>query len=303
MPPVVSISVVNYNYARILPAAIDSALSQTWPHVEVVVVDDGSTDASRDVIAGYGERVRAIYKANGGQGSAFNAGFAHCSGELVVFLDADDVLEPGTAAAAASELSAHRDLSKVQFMMRVIDGEGTDLGITIPPRPGHQRSGDLLHHVLRFRAYPWPPSSGNVYATRALRRLLPLPAEHYPTYCDAYLAELTPLLGPIRSLGVVGAKYRFHGANDFLSVDVGPEWLRRKIALIELGHEKVRRLASELGIDGVPDRATDLWDAPFIGYRLASLRLDPAINIAAGRTLPGGLIDTIRGLLDLERPR
>ncbi len=282
MPPLVSICVVNYNYARFLPAAIDSALGQTWPHVEVVVVDDGSTDASREVIAGYGDRVLAIYKANGGQGSAFNAGFARCRGELVVFLDADDVLEPGMAAAAAGELSAHRDLSKVQFMMRVIDAEGIDLGITIPRRPTHQPSGDLLRHILRFRAYPWPPSSGNVYAARALRRLLPLPAEHYPTYCDAYLAELTPLLGPIRSLGVVGACYRFHGANDFLSIDVGPEWLRRKVALIELGHENVRRLARELGIGGVPERATDIWDAPFIGYRLASLRLDPANHPIAG---------------------
>ena len=282
MPPLVSICVVNHNYARFLAAAIDSALAQTGPDVEVVVVDDGSTDASDEVIAGYGSRVVAVHKPNGGQGSAFNAGFAACSGELIAFLDADDVLEPGMAAAAANELSVCPDLSKVQFMMRLIDGEGTDLGVTIPPRPGYQRSGDLRRHVLRFRTYPWPSNSANVYAARALRRVLPLPAEHYRTYCDAYLAKLMPLLGPICSPRFVAANYRLHGANDFLSVDVGPEWLRRKIALIELGHDHVRRLALELGIDGVPERATDLWDTAFLGYRLASLRLDPARHPIAG---------------------
>lgn len=282
MSPLVSICIVNHNYARFLAAAIDSALGQTWPHVEVVVVDDGSTDASAEVIARYGGRVVAIHKPNGGQGSAFNAGFAACSGDLVAFLDADDMLEPGMAEAAAAELCRCPDLSKVQFMMRLIDGDGTDLGITIPPRPAYQRSGDLCRHVLRFRTYPWPPNSGNVYASRALRRVLPLPAEHYRTYCDAYLAELMPLLGPIRSLGVVAADYRLHGTNDFLSIDVGAEWLHHKIALIELGHEHVRRLASELGIDGVPARATDVSDAAFLGYRLASLRLAPAQHPVPG---------------------
>jgi glycosyltransferase involved in cell wall biosynthesis len=282
MPPLVSICVVNHNYARFLPAAIDSALGQTWPDVEVVVVDDGSTDGSDEVIAGYGRRVVAVRKANGGQGSAFNAGFAACSGDLVAFLDADDVLEPGMAAAAAGELSACPDLSKVQFMMRLVDADGEDLGVAVPPRPGRQPSGDLRRHVLRFRAYPWPPNSANVYAARALRRVLPLPADDYPTYCDAYLAELMPLLGPIRSLDVVGAQYRLHGANGFLCTDVTPEWLRQKMALIELGHRHVRRLAAEVGIDGVPERATDLWDAAFLGYRLASVRLDPAHHPFAG---------------------
>lgn len=282
MPPLVSICVVNHNYARFLPAAIDSALGQAWPAVEVVVVNDGSTDASDEVIAGYGGRVVVVHQPNGGQGSAFNAGFAACSGDLVAFLDADDVLEPGMAAAAAAELSACPDLSKVQFMMRLIDRDARDLGVTIPPRPGYQRSGDLRRPVLRFRTYPWPPSSANVYAARALRRVLPLPAEHYRTYCDAYLAELMPLLGPIRSVGVVAARYRLHGANDFLSIDVGPEWLRRKMALIELGHQHVRSLASELGVDGVPLRSTDVRDAAFLGYRLASLRLDPARHPVSG---------------------
>ena len=86
----VTILINNYNYARFLPAAIDSALSQTYHPLEVVVVDDGSTDESLDIIRDYGDRVRPVFKSNGGQASAFNAGFAASRGEVICLLDADD---------------------------------------------------------------------------------------------------------------------------------------------------------------------------------------------------------------------
>src|SRR4051812_16040279 len=92
--PWASIIINNYNYGHFLRDAIDSALAQTYPCTEVIVVDDGSTDDSREVIAGYGQRVTAVFKENGGQASAFNAGFAASRGEVVVFLDADDTLLP-----------------------------------------------------------------------------------------------------------------------------------------------------------------------------------------------------------------
>src|SRR3954451_20463787 len=92
--PLVSIVIDNYNYARFLPEAIESALAQTYPDTEVIVVDDGSTDDSREIIASYGSRVRPVLKTNGGQASAFNAGFAASRGDVVLFLDSDDTLFP-----------------------------------------------------------------------------------------------------------------------------------------------------------------------------------------------------------------
>ena len=87
-----SIIVSSYNYGRFLRVAIDSALNQTYPETEVIVVDDGSRDESPQIIAEYGGRITPLIKANGGQGSVFNEGFKLSRGDVIVFLDSDDML-------------------------------------------------------------------------------------------------------------------------------------------------------------------------------------------------------------------
>jgi glycosyltransferase involved in cell wall biosynthesis len=98
VPPLVSILINNYNYGRFLEAAIASALNQTYAHIEVIVVDDGSTDHSPELIAGYGDRIIPILKTNGGQSSAMNAGLAASQGDIICFLDADDLFLPEKVA-------------------------------------------------------------------------------------------------------------------------------------------------------------------------------------------------------------
>src|SRR5215813_5615142 len=90
-----SVLINNYNYGRFLAECIESVLSQDFADWEIIVVDDGSTDESADVLAGYGDRIISIMKANGGQASCFNAGFAAASGDIIVLLDADDMFLPG----------------------------------------------------------------------------------------------------------------------------------------------------------------------------------------------------------------
>jgi len=91
--PLVSIVISSYNYGQYLPEAIESALGQTHGSVEVVVVDDGSHDDSVEVAGRY--PVRVIVQPNQGVSSARNRGAAECSGQYIMFLDADDVLEAG----------------------------------------------------------------------------------------------------------------------------------------------------------------------------------------------------------------
>lgn len=127
----VSIIVNNYNYGRFLKEAVDSALNQTYPSTEVIVVDDGSTDNSRDIIAAYGNQILPVLKENGGQASAFNAGFRVSHGEVVLFLDSDDALIP-TAVENAANLLLDPDVVKVHWPMWAIDGHGSKTGMVVP---------------------------------------------------------------------------------------------------------------------------------------------------------------------------
>jgi glycosyltransferase involved in cell wall biosynthesis len=108
--PFVSILINNYNYGKYLDEAITSALEQTYGVFEVIVVDDGSTDGSRGIIGSYGSRVRMIAKENGGQASAFNAGFAASSGEIVCFLDADDAFVPHKLSHVVQRFIDHPEI-------------------------------------------------------------------------------------------------------------------------------------------------------------------------------------------------
>src|SRR5579871_1139663 len=139
--PLVSIIIDNYNYGRFVQDALDSALGQTYPHKEVIVVDDGSTDDSRAVIRRYAGRVRTLFKKNGGQSSAFNAGLRLSRGEVICFLDADDTLHPRTLEQAVDLLWDPR-VVKVHWPLSEIDASGRQTGYRQPS--GRLAKGDLL---------------------------------------------------------------------------------------------------------------------------------------------------------------
>src|SRR5262245_39908172 len=103
--PNVSVVIPSYNSAAYLPAAIDSVLAQTARDLEVIVVDDGSTDDTPDVVARYGPPVRGIRQANAGVAAARNRGIAEARGRYIAFLDADDTWEPVKLERQLGELS------------------------------------------------------------------------------------------------------------------------------------------------------------------------------------------------------
>jgi glycosyltransferase involved in cell wall biosynthesis len=90
----VSLVIATFNHGRLLPEALDSAIGQTLEGVEIVVVDDGSTDDTPAVLARYGDRIRVVHQSNRGLAAARNTGLAAARGAYVSFLDADDVLMP-----------------------------------------------------------------------------------------------------------------------------------------------------------------------------------------------------------------
>jgi len=273
--PTISVCITNHNYAAYLPSSIESVLAQTYPSVELVVVDDGSTDGSRQVLEQYEDRVGLILQEQAGQAAAGWAAFQAATGDVVVFLDADDVLHPGVCAEIAEAFGAEPDLAMVQWRLGTMDAAGRPLSRVIPPRPGLMPSGDLSCHILRIRNWNYQVASGTAYAAWAARRVLPaeLPEGEYHAL-DQWLNELMPLLGPVRSLDVIGASRRLHSAS-FSETERAPaEWPRRMIRLMRNSHERVRALATELGRD-CPEDVRDFRDPAFLGWRLWSLTVEP----------------------------
>ncbi len=94
MSPTVSVVIPNYNNGPLLADAINSVLNQSFRDVDVWIVDDGSTDDSKQVIERYGQQIHAIFQPNSGPAAARNAGILAAKGEFIQFLDADDILLP-----------------------------------------------------------------------------------------------------------------------------------------------------------------------------------------------------------------
>lgn len=127
-PPVVSVVIPTYNRADLLPSALDSVLAQTHPHLEVLVVDDGSTDDTLRVLEGYGERIAVVRQDNAGPSAARNHGIRKTTGAFVAFLDSDDVWLPDKLARQLEVFAAHPDTGMVGGGCRYMDAEGNDLG-------------------------------------------------------------------------------------------------------------------------------------------------------------------------------
>jgi glycosyltransferase involved in cell wall biosynthesis len=282
MDPLVSIVIDNHNYERFVAAAIESALAQTYPRVEVLVVDDGSTDGSWGIISRYGDRLKAIRKANGGQASAVNVGYEACSGDIVIFLDSDDFLRPEAAASVVSAWAA--DCVKVQYRLSIVDADGKRTG-ALPAVNIPLPSGDLVPMIARAGGYIWPVTSGNAFNRSVLERLMPVPEQDFGTIADGYLNPLAPFYGPVISLQEELAAYRMHGSNRW-HAQTGPEQLRRHIDYDLLAQRYTLETAARVGRKIPADLAIRDWE--HVLHRLSYLRLDPA-----GHPIPS---DTRRGL-------
>lgn len=215
----------NYNYGRFLGAAIESALAQEWDDLEVVVVDDGSTDDSLDVLARYAGRIVTIRQVNGGQGEAFNAGVCAASGDVVCLLDADDMARPRRAAAVAEAFGSHLDAG---WCFHPLEYVGADREPPIVEAGFFDERGTVKRGAPP-RAFA-PATSGLAFRSVLLDEVLPMPPLRITA--DNYLKIVAMAVSP----GVVLAEplgvLRLHGDN----------------AYSMLGAVDERRLLSELAV-------------------------------------------------------
>jgi len=212
-PATLSVIITSHDYERYLGDAITSALSRQDGRTEVIVVDDGSTDGSREVISSFGSRVEAIFQANAGQAAAQNAGLRRSSGEAVMFLDADDLLLPGAATNVLAALSEPA-VAKVHWSMPIVDASGTRTGEIQDPvlAEGDLRRCFFEDGPLSDGTMPSPPASGNAYPRWFLDEVAPIPQDVYFRAPDEYLFGLAPAFGPIVRIEPQSL-YRVHGQN------------------------------------------------------------------------------------------
>lgn len=281
--PKISVVIPCFNYARYVGQAIESALAQAHPESEVVVVNDGSTDGSLAVIERYASQVVVIDQVNQGSIAAYNRGFSESSGDVVIFLDADDLLEPGALAAVAAAWTPA--CAKLQYDLKIIDAEGRDTGRRFCNFASGYGTAEARSAFLRTGTYRWPVTTGNAYSRWFLEPMFPLRIEHGP---DGHLNTVAPVYGDVKVLPQVLGAYRVHGANMWSSDGSDHSRLpfrihtrQREVAFMQL-HAQQRGVFLPAG--NVLDR-----ELPFLNYRLMALKLGLAYT-GQEHDSPGSLV-------------
>jgi glycosyltransferase involved in cell wall biosynthesis len=227
----VTIIINNFNYGRYLKQAIDSALAQDYPNLEIVVVDDGSTDESRLVIASYASKITPVLKPNGGQASALNAGFAVSQGDIVCLLDSDDWFIPGKVRALAEAFATCGEAGWVFHPLQRIFPDGSIESKSM----AKTQFIDECEHATRYgKLYTTaPPTSGLSFKRKLLERLLPMPEEIRIT-SDDYLKLAAMSLSPGVYLNTDLAVQRIHDSNAYtLRADRLPVQARIQLLIAE----------------------------------------------------------------------
>lgn len=206
--PLVSVIIDNYNYGCFLPQAIESVLSQSYRNFELIIVDDGSTDNSREVIESYGEDLVAIFQENAGQGEAFNAGIARSKGEIICFLDADDYFYKDKLAKVVAGFLEHPEWVQISHGRTIVNREGLPIsgGFTT------LNQGDVRNLLLQWGRYAMGITSGLAYRRAALQQVLPIPTKRTEA-ADTFLTVAIPFYGEVGCINEPLMFYRAHGRN------------------------------------------------------------------------------------------
>jgi len=269
----ISVVIPTYNYGRFVHEAIDSVLAQTCAPLEIIVVDDGSTDGTEQIVRAYGDRVRYIRQENAGVGAARNNGIANARGEYVAFLDSDDVWLPEKLAKQLARFDADPDLGLVYVGAERFDESGT-LSVALDGMEGW-----IASELLRLERSVISSGSGTLLPKRVAEEVGGFDPDLQPSedwdFC--YRVALRHRIGFVPEVLV---RYRQHGSG--LHLDV-PRMERAMMLALEKVFEsrdpavqsqrrrtygRMHRVLAGCYFHGGAVR-------PFLQHLLASLRYDP----------------------------
>jgi len=206
----VSVIIPAYNYGRYIAEAIDSALAQTLPPLEVIVVDDGSTDTTAEVLAAYGDRIVVIRQPNQGVAAARNRGISVARGDTIAFLDADDIWKPRKLELQMARFNANPSLGLVHCGLESFDESGT-----IETRV-ETTKGPAARALLRFEPGINPAASTIVVPKRVVDEIggfdIRLPPSEDWDFCYRVATRY-----PIEHVAEALVRYRLHGSGIHLN--------------------------------------------------------------------------------------
>jgi glycosyltransferase involved in cell wall biosynthesis len=207
----ISVVIPTYNYGRFVREAIDSVLAQTRAPLEIIVVDDGSTDGTEQIVRAFGDRVRYLWQQNAGVGAARNTGIAHARGEYIAFIDSDDIWLPEKLAKQLARFDADPALGLVYSGAERFDGSGT-LSVALDGIEGW-----IAPELLRLERSVISSGSGMMLPKRVVEEVGGFDADLQPSedwdFC--YRVALRHRIGFVPEVLV---RYRQHGGGLHLDV-------------------------------------------------------------------------------------
>jgi glycosyltransferase involved in cell wall biosynthesis len=228
----VTVLVDTYNHERFIEEALASVVEQDFPaaEMEVLVVDDGSTDRTPEIVKKFEPRVRLIRKANGGQASAFNAGIAEARGEILAFLDGDDWWARNKLARVTEAMAAEPALGIVGHGIVVVQMDGRQQSETL--REGFRFRANTREGARLFRLRKSQLGTSRMAIRRDLLERIGSVPETLRIEADEYLFTLAAAMAEAQILPEALTFYRLHEGNSYQFSQRDAEKARRKQAAV-----------------------------------------------------------------------
>lgn len=247
--PRITAIVDTYNHERFIEQAIVSVLEQDFPRSEmqILVVDDGSTDRTPEILRKFESQVCLLHKANGGQASAFNVGISEARGDFIAFLDGDDWWAPNKLTRVLETFAKERELGFVGHGNVFVYSDGSQQEHAL--RESVRFQANTLEGAALFRTRGAFMGTSRMTVRAEVLKQIPAVPQDLTIQADEYLYTLSAAICQVRILTDPLVYYRLHDSNGFQMSTSDPPRMRRKQQVLDALARSLRQELPERGLE------------------------------------------------------